>query len=204
MKKTNFTADRVASFACEPGKQQSIFWDAKTPGLGVRVTAAGARAYVFESRLFGKTVRVTIGDARAWGLSKARTEAARLKTLIDDGKDPREVRAEQQIAHEVRRVAARRQAATVGDAWAEYLEYLKTAISPKTKQPRSARYLADHVALAAPGGEPLKRGKGTTVRGPLAPLMPLKLSALTATTVAAWLADERASGRPTPPMLIGF
>jgi len=196
MKKANFTAERVVSFQCEDGKQQTIHWDAKTPGLGLRVTAAGARAYIFESRLFGKTVRVTIGDAKAWALGKARTEAARLKTLIDDGKDPREVKAEQQSAHEARQFEARRQSATVGEAWADYLEYLKTAISPKTKQPRSTRYLADHIALAAPGGEPLKRGKGKTVRGPLAPLMPLKLSSLTAKTVSAWLEDE-ARDRPT-------
>ncbi|WNC90606.1 integrase family protein [Paraburkholderia sp. FT54] len=196
MKKLNFTAERVASFQAEVGKAQTIHWDAKTPGLGLRVTPAGARSYIYESRLFGKTVRVTIGDARAWELGKARTEAARLKTLIDDGKDPREVRAERKVAHEARKAEARRQSATVGDAWADYLGYLKSAISPKTKLPRSARYLADHIALAAPGGEPLKRGKGKTVRGPLAPLMPLKLSDLTAKTVAAWLADE-AQERPS-------
>jgi integrase len=196
MKKLNFTGERVASFQCEPGKQQSIFWDAKTPGLGLRVTAAGARAYIFESRLFGKTIRITIGDARAWELGKARTEAGRLKTLIDDGKDPREIKAAEQAAHEARKVEARRRTATVGEAWRDYLDYLKMAISPKTKQPRSPRYLADHIALAAPGGERWKRGKGKTVRGPLAPLMTLKLSSLTAKTVAAWL-EEEARERPT-------
>lgn len=117
MQKENFTATRVSGYECEPGRQQSIFWDAKTTGLGLRVTAAGARAYIFESRLFGKTVRVTIGDARAWELGKARTEAARLKTLVDDGKDPREIKAEQRAAHEARKEEARRQATTFGDAW---------------------------------------------------------------------------------------
>jgi len=92
--KQNFTAARVDAFQCEPGKQQTIYWDAKTPGFGLRVTAAGARAFIFESRLFGKTVRLTIGDVRAWDLGRARTEAARLKPLIDDGKDPRAVRAD--------------------------------------------------------------------------------------------------------------
>jgi hypothetical protein len=37
MEKANFTADRVAGFKCEPGKQQTIYWDGKTPGFGVRV-----------------------------------------------------------------------------------------------------------------------------------------------------------------------
>ncbi len=57
----NFTAGRIAAFACPEGKQQAIYWDGKQPGLGLRVTAAGARAYIFESRLKGRTVRVTIG-----------------------------------------------------------------------------------------------------------------------------------------------
>lgn len=121
--KQNFTAARVDGFEREPGKLQTIYRDAKTPGFGLRVTAAGARAYVFESRLFGKTI--TIGDVRAWDLGRARTEAARLKTLIDDGKDPREVRAEQQAAHEARRAEARRQDATFGVVWEEYIESRK-------------------------------------------------------------------------------
>jgi len=55
MEQSSFTVSRAESFACAPGKQQSIYWDAKTPGLGLRVTSAGSKAYVFESRLFGRT-----------------------------------------------------------------------------------------------------------------------------------------------------
>jgi hypothetical protein len=49
----NFTADRVARFRCEPGKQQTLFWDRKTPGLGLRVTANGAKSYIFETASTG-------------------------------------------------------------------------------------------------------------------------------------------------------
>lgn len=75
--KVNLTAERVAAFQCEAGKQQSIMWDAKTPGLGLRVTAADARSYIFETRLEGKTIRITIGDVRTWTVGKAQTEATR-------------------------------------------------------------------------------------------------------------------------------
>jgi integrase len=187
MKKEGFTAARIEGYKCEPGKQQTIYWDAKTPGLGLRVTAAGARAYVFESRLFGKTVRLTIGDARAWELSKARTEASRLKTLVDDGKDPREVRAEQQAAHEARQAAKRREDVTVGDAWTAYL----SARKPKW----SARHYLDHVRLAETGGREVKRGNGQIVAGPLAALLPLRLSDLTRARVDSWLEGE-AGKRP--------
>jgi integrase len=188
VKKANFTAERVTSLRCEDGKQQTIHWDAKTPGLGLRVTAAGARAYIFESRLFGKTVRVTIGDPRNWELAKARTEASRLKTLVDDGKDPREVKAEQQAAHEARKAEARRRDATFGEAWEVYLAARKARWSE--------RHYQDHVQHADEGGKERKRGDGVTLAGPLASLRPLKLSELNGERIAEWLESQTAE-RPT-------
>ncbi|MET3448158.1 integrase family protein [Ralstonia sp. 1138] len=188
MSKQNFTAARVEGFQCEPGKQQTIYWDAKTPGFGVRVTAAGARAYIFESRLFGKTIRLTIGDARAWDLSRARTEASRLKTLVDDGKDPREVRVEQRVAHEARQVARRKRDVFLAEAWQAYLE--------ASRDKWGDRHYRDHLNLSQLGGQAKRRGTGETKAGPLASLMVLKLSELTAATVADWLTSE-AKNRPT-------
>ncbi|WP_369053171.1 tyrosine-type recombinase/integrase [Burkholderia gladioli] len=188
MSKQNLTAARVESLQCELGKQQTIYWDAKTPGFGLRVTTAGARAYIFESRLFGKTIRLTIGDARAWDLGRARTEAARLKTLIDDGKDPREARAQQQAAHEARQAEARRCDITFGEAWNEYVESRKPFWSE--------RHYNDHLQHADEGGMPKKRGKGLTLAGPLAELRPLKLSELTSERIAEWLVLQ-AQDRPT-------
>lgn len=188
VKKQNLTAARVDNLQCDPGKQQTIHWDAKTPGFGLRVTTSGARSYVFESRLFGKTIRVTIGDAKAWDLGRARTEAARLKTLIDDGKDPREIREEQQAAHEARRAEVRRQDLLVSVAWSRYLEARKGRWSE--------RHYNDHVRLAECGGQPAKKGNRQIVAGPLAPLMKLHLSTLTKETVDTWLKEE-VQTRPT-------
>ncbi|MBA8733824.1 tyrosine-type recombinase/integrase [Chromobacterium violaceum] len=182
MSKQNFTAARVEGFQCEPGKQQTIYWDAKTPGFGLRVTSKGARAYIFESRLFGKTIRVTIGDARAWELGRARTEAARLRTLVDDGKDPREVRAEQQAAHEARRAESLRHDLLVRDAWDQYLE--------ARKDKWSSRHYLDHQRLSDAGGRLAKKGGRQIVPGPLAVLMMLRLTELTRETVDSWLAEE--------------
>jgi integrase len=165
-------------------------------GLGLRVTRAGARSYIYESRLFGKTIRVTIGDASAWGLGDARTEAARLKTLVDSGTDPREHAAEQRAAHEARQFEAQRKAVTVAEAWADYVEYLRTKTAARSKKPRSDRYINEHLLYAAPGGEPKKRGKGLTKPGALWPLMELTLSRLTGPRVAEWLESE-AGERPT-------
>lgn len=188
MDKQNFTAARVDGFKCETGKQQSIYWDAKTPGFGLRITAAGARAYVFESRLFGKTIRVTIGDARAWDLGKARTEASRLKTLIDDGKDPREVRSDERLAHKARQDEALRRDVTFGAAWEEYIGSRKAFWSE--------RHYRDHQQHADKGGAAKKRGKGVTQPGPLAELRPLKLTDLTSARIVDWLVSQSAD-RPT-------
>ena len=43
MKAANFSADRIAKFECDKGKRQTFFRDGKTPGLGLRVTAAGSK-----------------------------------------------------------------------------------------------------------------------------------------------------------------
>lgn len=188
MGKQALTAARVDSLVCAPGKSQSIHWDSKAPGLGLRVTSAGSRAFVFESRLFGKTVRVTIGDTRAWELGRARTEAARLSTLIDGGIDPREHRAEQKAAHEARVAAAKRQDVTFGEAWDFYVEVRKPFWSQ--------RHYDDHIKNAEMGGRAKKRGSGKTEPGPLAALRPVRLPELTGDHVALWMTEE-AKNRPT-------
>ena len=108
--KVNFTAARVEAHHCPRGQftrtgkpiDQAFLWDAKTPGLGLRATVSGAKTYIFQAKLNGSTVRVTIGDPRSWTLDKAQKAARDLQQLVDDGKDPREVRAEQRTASETR------------------------------------------------------------------------------------------------------
>ncbi|HUW38097.1 MAG TPA: integrase family protein [Rhodocyclaceae bacterium] len=187
-KRENFAADRVAKLRCEPGKQQTIHWDGKTPGLGLRITAADARAYIFETRLHGKTLRLTVGDARTWTVGKAQDEATRLKAMCDQGIDPRQVKADLATAATEKRKEAARHDLTVADAWSAYVE----ARRPKW----SARHLADHQNIAHPGGDWVVKRKRMTEPGALATLMPLKLAEVDTERVKAWLRDE-AARRPT-------
>lgn len=186
--KVSFTEPRVESFTCEPGKIQDFIWDSDTKGLCIRVTTAGAKSYVFESRLNGRTVRTTIGGVEAWPLKKARTEARRLQTLIDQGTDPRQEKVDKAAAQEAKRQEVQRAKVTVGQAWSEYIE--------ARKHKWSARHLRDHEALAHAGGDDWKRGTGKTEAGPLHALMPLKMSALTGERIKVWLRVESAQ-RPT-------
>ncbi len=181
MAKEKLTAGRVRDFALRDGQQQSFLWDTDAPGLAVRATR-GAKAYIFEARLNGAKLRVTIGDVRGWGIDQARTEARRLLTLVDQGTDPRTDKAEKIAATEAKRTEAHRQDATVAEAWAIYLE---------DRRPHwGERYYMDHRHLARPGGEAKRRGSGMTTPGPLAPLMPLKLSDITPERVRGWLQPE--------------
>lgn len=194
-KRENFTAERVASFRCHLGKQQSIYWDAKAPGLGLRVTASGAKSYIFETSLHGRTIRLTIGDVRTWALdgpagktSTARAEATRLKALTDRGIDPRQDKVERRAQADAARVEARRTVLTVGDVWPAYLEARKAKWSE--------RHYQDHVRLASLGGVERRRGAGVTVPGPLSALLTVPLRDLTGERIAQWLDAESAS-RPT-------
>lgn len=198
--KENFTAERVSGYKCKPGKAQSIFWDAKTPGLGLRVTASGAKAYIFETKLNGKTMRLTIGDPRAWTIGKAQTEAARLKVLTDNGTDPRQVKREQRAADEAKVAAQAAQAAreslTVAEAWQAYVAE-RSAAMKDGKPEWGDRHKAHHAYFVQAGG--VKRKRGTrpgeskkTRPGVLVPLMNKRLSDLGTKTISAWLGKESA------------
>lgn len=192
MAKVNFTADRVAAFQCESGKQQSIMWDAKTPGLGLRVTAAGARSYIFETRLEGKTLRITIGDVRTWTVAKAQAEATRYKAQTDQGIDPRQVRAEQQAALEAVRVenaaAAVRDSITLGAAWPVY-------VAERTPH-WGEHQISAHRKIIQAGGEKRKRSPKLTKAGPLSALAGERLVDLTDARIEAW-AKVEAAVRPS-------
>jgi hypothetical protein len=59
------------------------------PGLAPRVTAAGARAWVFNYRHAGIERQYTIGSVTAWPAKDVWPEAQRLRQAVDAGGDPR-------------------------------------------------------------------------------------------------------------------
>lgn len=193
------TAGLIAALRCPDGKDQAFLRDAVTKGLRVRVTAAGAKSYVFETKVNGKTLRHTIGNPEAWTIEAARAEANRLRVLVDQNTDPRELerqraeaaenaRIEAQARAESQAAARAAQALTVGTAWARYVE---------ERRPHwGERNYADHVNMTHPGGEARRRLPGTLTKpGPLAPLMTMRLVDLDAKAVESWAAEE-AKERP--------
>jgi integrase len=204
MKRENFTAARVAGFECAPGKKQSIYWDGKTPGLGLRVTAAGSKAFIFETSLNNKTIRMTIGNPRNWAIGDAQAEASRLKVMTDQGIDPRQVTANAIAAKEAEAAALNakyaRESVTVTEAWQAYVA--ERSASTKDGKPEwGEKHKAHHDYFVQAGGVKRKRGtrpgeSNKTRPGVLVPLMAMRLADLDAKAIAAWLGKE-ATQAPT-------
>lgn len=203
MAKIKFTNGRVDAFRCESGKSQSFLWDSEAPGLGLRVTANGAKAYMFQSKLNGHAMRITIGAPATWSIPSAQAEARRLKVIIDTGRDPRQVKADgleaeqdardiknaaqvEQHRHETVEQAKRELIARV--AWDAYLA------TPHAKW--GPQYRADHNTVANAGGAPCKIGGKTVKAAPLSYLLCKPLHAITADVVRDCLTNECAT-RPT-------
>lgn len=191
MDRIRLTAGRVRGFTTESG--QAFLWDSEAPGLAVRATPSGARAFIFQGKMHGQAIRLTIGDVNAWGIDGARAEARRLKTLIDQGIDPREQKRERIAAVEAKREEARRQDVTVGQAWTDYLE--------ARRGKWSAVHLQNQLNMAKAGGEPRTRGRrkgepAVTMPGPLFPLLSRRLAEIDADAVKAWL-EPLAARTPT-------
>ena len=84
------TAQRLTDAAIKrlpvPGNGNKITYDDDVAGFGIRVTAAGARSFVFNYRTrSGRERRHTIGSHPDWRTTGAREEARRLRRLVDEG-----------------------------------------------------------------------------------------------------------------------
>jgi integrase len=187
----DLSAGLIMALRCPEGKQQA-FLRAKANGLRVRVTASGAKAFVFEGKTGGKTYRKTIGSVTAWTIPEAEAKALELARLVKEI-DPREL--ERQQAEEAAKAKAAAEAAaaleesrqvTVGSLWERYVVEGR----PKRRDAWKPRYRDDMARMTAPGGEHKKRGKGRTLPGHLTPLMDKRLSEIDDDLLADWFATE--------------
>ena len=135
-KPQDLTAGLIERLACPAGKQQVFLRDTGVPGLRVRVTAAGAKSFVFEAKLNRQTIRRTIGSVKVWAIDapddnkdakSARREARRLAVMLDTGIDPRELERQQQAEKAAEKVIqTERETYTLENLLAAYCDYLKS------------------------------------------------------------------------------
>lgn len=96
--------------ATAPGARVVFLRDDDVPGLALRVTPAGHRAFVFEKRVNGRNRRMTLGTYGALTLEQARQVARVTAGEIAGGGDP--VAEKRKRAH---------RSVTLGDVFDEYL-----------------------------------------------------------------------------------
>jgi integrase len=122
----------------------SLHWCPSTPGFGVRITSADARAWIIERRVDGKTTRRTVGAASGAGAIHA--DAARILQLnisseLQQGVDRLETKRERIAAEKV-----------VGVTFGEALrEYVKTKRRAKDGLALKDRTKADYLSMIASG-----------------------------------------------------
>ena len=100
--------------ALKPKAERYEVWENGRTGLGLRVSPAGRKSWVFMYRFDGKARRMSLGTYPTVGLASARVKHATAKELLTKGVDPGALHVEKRRAE--------RQAETVNDLADEYLE----------------------------------------------------------------------------------
>lgn len=168
--------------------------------MGVRATAGSKRKrYIFQTKVNGRSMRLTIGEVSIWSIDKAQVEARRLQVLIDNGNDPRQMKADKKAAEDEARLAKEtaavslmmqktRESVTLGVAWSEYI----AARAPFWSQ----LHHRDHIRAMHAGGEKRSRSPKLTEPGALASLATVRLIDLSPELLTEW-AKREATKRPT-------
>ena len=176
------SAGIIERLTCPAGLRKAFLRDKEVAGLRVRVTANGAKSFVYEAKLRGQAISWTIGPVGVVSIRDAQGEALRLAALVNKGEDPRDVEKAKEADKATKLAKTAAQAMTVGDLWPTYLAEGK----PKRRDEWKPRYLVDLQNMASAGGEKKKRGIGLTRPGPLFPLLALPLVAVNEDTLKAW------------------
>ena len=98
-----------------PRSERFEVWDTSASGFGVRVSPTGRKSFIYLYRFEGRARRMTLGVYPRMSLATARTRQAEARELLDEkGRDPG--------AELVKTKRANREAPTVNDLAAEYME----------------------------------------------------------------------------------
>jgi len=82
------TTASIKALELPPGASDKTFWDDDIGGFGLRLRAGGARNWVVQYDMGGKTRRVTLGTTALFDVGAARTKAKDLLAHVRLGGDP--------------------------------------------------------------------------------------------------------------------
>ncbi|WP_343594808.1 integrase family protein [Acinetobacter sp.] len=182
--KTRLTVNRVKDFKCPLDKKEAFLWDEEITGLAVKANPGGSKKYVYHGRIGGKPLKITLGDCSTWTPDSAKQEAKRLSLLCAQGIDPRNEKQDKIDFAEQQRQQAIREQLTFGKVWDAYIE--------ANKGRWGKRYVDDHIRLAQRGGKqaPARSTKKITIAQPIASLLDIRLSELSASMLEEWVKKE--------------
>lgn len=93
MKLTKTFIDRLE--LAEPGKT-AFYWDSEVKGYGIKVSET-KKVYIAQTKLNGRTIRVTLGTHGVVTEAQARDKAKKELMKISDGIDPREEKKKEKV-----------------------------------------------------------------------------------------------------------
>ncbi len=91
-RRINFTVAALTQAAPPPGNTRIIIYDAKIPGLAMRVTDKGVKSFTLYRKYQGQPVKMKLGGFPAISIEQARTLAAAANGKMAQGIDPRDER----------------------------------------------------------------------------------------------------------------
>jgi integrase len=128
-RRVNFTVETLKAAVTPPDKSRIIVYDARVPGLALRVTSNGAKAFYFYRKVNGRPLKMKLGGFRDISIEQARTLASKVNGQVADGKDPAEDR---------RAVRASDTLQQLFDRWMK--EYAELRLSPRTRVTDESRF----------------------------------------------------------------
>lgn len=116
--------------------RETVYWDRKLPGFGVRVHPSGSKVYMVHKRSGGKSRRITIGGHGVWSPEGARREAGGIIARLEKGETPGRPGADSPLAT----------GPTIAELGEQYMtEHVAVRCKPTTA--RSCRHILDKYLL---------------------------------------------------------
>ncbi|MQW91116.1 tyrosine-type recombinase/integrase [Acinetobacter wanghuae] len=184
-----FTTARLTQCSCPVGKSYFIYWDELVKGLGLKTYPTSKKMFIYQSRLGGKVLKISIGVFPNYSIDQARQMAKEYDVMILQGIDPRleKKRLIEKNEEEIKNY--KRQKLLFRDVWDDYLNANKERWRDRTYQ--------DHVRLAS-GNNEIFKGKHRTLSKPqpIYALLDIPLNELSSNVLSTWLNQENLE-RPT-------
>ena len=87
----NFTKTALAALPAAPSGRRVAYFDSRTRGLMLLVTAAGVKTFYVRRKMHGRSERICIGRFPEWSVEQARTRADDINAACGRGENPTEL-----------------------------------------------------------------------------------------------------------------